>query len=76
MLGVHNPGRHTVLTYVSDDEYGTSLASATTPDIIDLGRSEATMAALWKPPLSNLKDGTVWMLLSHQLGSLLTSFFT
>jgi len=63
MLGVHNPGRHTVLTYVSDDD-GLTWRNA---QIIDLG-GQGDHGGVMEAAIEQLKDGTVWMLLRTNWG--------
>jgi hypothetical protein len=58
MKMMHDPGRHAVLTYSSDDEGKTWHAS----NLIDLG-GEGHHGGVTEPTLVELHDGRVWMLI-------------
>jgi sialidase-1 len=55
---MHDPGRHAVLTYSSDDEGKTWQAS----NLIDLG-GQGHHGGVTEPTLVELDDGRVWMLI-------------
>ena len=63
MRMVRNPGRHTVLTYVSDDD-GVTWRNA---QIIDLG-GQGHHGGVMEAAIEQLKDGRVWMLIRTNWG--------
>ena len=58
MKMMHNPGRHAVLTYSSNDEGQTWRTS----NLIDLG-GQGHHGGVTEPTLVELRDGRVWMLI-------------
>lgn len=69
MIMRHNPGHHTVLTYVSKDE-GKSWTSS---NIIDLG-GIGNHSGVMESTLVQLKDGRLWMLLRTNWGNFWQTF--
>ena len=59
----HNPGRHAVLTYSSDDDGKNWKAS----NLIDLGGA-GHHGGVTEPTLTQLRDGRVWMLIRTNWG--------
>lgn len=60
---LNNPGRHTVLTYVSDDDGRTWKAG----NLIDLGGA-GHHGGVTEPTIVELRDGRVWMLIRTNWG--------
>jgi sialidase-1 len=58
MKMMHDPGRHTVLTYSSSDDGATWKAS----NLIDLG-GRGHHGGVTEPTITELKDGRAWMLI-------------
>lgn len=69
MKMLHNPGRHGVLTYVSDDEGKTWAASP----IIDLGGC-GHHGGVTEATVEELRDGRLWMLLRTNWGRFWQAF--
>lgn len=63
MKMLHNPGRHAVLTYSSDDEGETWKPS----NLIDLG-GQGHHGGVTEPTIAELEDGRVWMLIRTNWG--------
>ena len=63
MKMLHDPGRHSVLTYSSDDDGRSWRAS----NLIDLG-GQGHHGGVTEPTLVQLKDGRVWMLIRTNWG--------
>lgn len=63
MKMLHNPGRHSVLTYSSDDDGLTWTAS----NLIDLG-GRGHHGGVTEPTLTELDDGRIWMLIRTNWG--------
>lgn len=63
MKMAHNPGRHTVVTYWSDDDGATWHSS----NVIDLG-GVGHHGGVTEATLEELKDGRVWMLIRTNWG--------
>ena len=59
----HDPGRHSVLTYWSDDDGKSWKAS----NLIDLG-GRGHHGGVTEPTLTELKDGSVWLLIRTNWG--------
>jgi len=59
MMLLHNPGRHAVLTYKSDDNGETWQRS----DILDNKNSRGNHAGLMESTIVQLKDGRIWQLI-------------
>ena len=66
---LHNPGRHAVLTYSSDDE-GETWQKSHVLDLGGRGHHDGTMEAA----LAELKDGRLWMLVRTNWGVLWNAF--
>lgn len=65
----HDPGRHAVLTYSSDDEGQTWKAS----NLIDLG-GQGHHGGVTEPTVCELNDGRVWMLIRTNWGEFWSAF--
>ncbi|WP_417851542.1 sialidase family protein [Thalassoglobus sp.] len=63
MKMLHNPGRHTVLTYSSNDDGLTWAAS----NLIDLG-GQGHHGGVTEPTLIELEDGRIWQLIRTNWG--------
>ncbi len=63
MKMLHNPGRHTVLTYASTDDGLNWEAS----NLIDLG-GRGHHGGVTEPTLTELKDGRIWLLIRTNWG--------
>lgn len=63
MMLKHNPGRHTVLTYTTQDDGKSWIRS----NIIDMGGS-GNHGGVMESTLEQLKDGRLWMLLRTNMG--------
>ncbi len=64
MKMLHDPGRHSVLTYSSSDDGMTWQAS----NLIDLG-GQGHHGGVTEPTLVELKDGRIWMLIRTNWGA-------
>lgn len=71
MKMLHNPGRHSVLTYSSTDDGVTWQAS----NLIDLG-GQGHHGGVTEPTLAELNDGRVWMLIRTNWGEFWSGFST
>lgn len=71
MKMLHDPGRHTVLTYTSKDDGKSWLAS----NIIDLG-GIGNHGGVMESTLEQLKDGKIWMILRTNWGNFWQTFST
>jgi photosystem II stability/assembly factor-like uncharacterized protein len=69
MKMLHDPGRHAVLTYSSDDEGKTWRAS----NLIDLG-GQGHHGGATEPTLVELKDGRIWMLIRTNWGEFWSAY--
>lgn len=63
MKMLHNPGRHSVLTYGSDDDGATWTAS----NLIDLG-GRGHHGGVTEPAIAELRDGRLWLLIRTNWG--------
>lgn len=71
MKMLHDPGRHSVLTYSSDDDGVTWQAS----NLIDLG-GQGHHGGVTEPTLTELNDGRVWMLIRTNWGEFWSGYST
>lgn len=69
MKMLHDPGRHSVLTYSSDDEGATWKAS----NLIDLG-GKGHHGGVTEPTLVELRDGRIWMLIRTNWGEFWSAY--
>jgi hypothetical protein len=69
MKMLHNPGRHAVLTYSSDDDGRTWSAG----NLIDLG-GRGHHGGVTEPTLTELQDGRIWMLIRTNWGEFWTGY--
>lgn len=69
MKMLHDPGRHTVLTYSSNDDGQTWRAS----NLIDLG-GKGHHGGVTEPSLTELKDGRLWMLIRTNWGEFWSAY--
>ncbi len=66
---LHDPGRHSVLTYSSDDDGKTWTAS----NLIDLG-GKGHHGGVTEPTLTELPDGRLWMLIRTNWGEFWSAY--
>ena len=69
MKMMNNPGRHTVLTYASDDDGKTWRAS----NLIDLG-GRGHHGGVTEPTILELKDGRLWLLIRTNWGEFWSAY--